>query len=396
MRGKRIDRLLADTLANGRIPEDATIEERNEVLRLIEASRLLESSRAGLNLEAQRSLPNARARFERYVVAGASGGPVRAPAGIPTWRRRGFALAGSAAAAVAIVIGAILVGIAVSGSGVETASAMEIGDFVHLEGTLVDGPASDGRTVQIDTVAGRVTIEVERDASVADGDLLLPVQSLSRGDSLVVAGTVTGVRRLEASSLSRVGQGATPVPERAIRRLVDYREGLEGSVVSFALAPEGDLVRVVLETSNGDRILVTVPAAAARTLLEDGIGSRVRVARGEPGRPGVLALERLSGPQRPPPGQRVPGVVTALDATGLTLETRGGELTVVLTDSTRLVLPDDLRGTGDRQDIIGRRAMVAGHFQRDGQLVADVVVVGERHVPGEPLDSPPPTRPVGR
>ncbi|MEX2080735.1 MAG: hypothetical protein WEC33_03895 [Dehalococcoidia bacterium] len=392
MSSKRIDRLLAETLDGGRIPDDATLEERNEVLRLVAAAQAIQATRATVTLEADRTFATSRARFERHLAGARPSAGARRPRF--SGRFGALAACGSLATAVVAVL-AVLFGLGLFTSDVDTANAIEVGDFVQFEGTIPEGGVSaDGKTLDVETSFGRFSVEILHDTSVVDGTDLLEPGSLRPGDTIVIAGLVGERNRLQAASLSRSDGTPVPPPGLRIRALGDFLPGIEGVVVAVALPKDGLQARVVIETTAHERFLLVVSASTVAELVEagaGGLGAVVRVVDDAGADPGVLGLDVSATSERPLRGVNIAGVVLSADGPVLELSTLRGSRTVVLRESTRIVLPEGSLSPAERDRpgaLVGHRVAVQGQSAADGRFHADVLIVGAEHRPGDRLDGP--------
>lgn len=388
-REQRVESLLQRALETGEIPADATADERTEVAILLAGAERLARSGREIGSEAEAVRPVARARFERFMQEQqpvARGSTAAAPVSTGGWRRLfGSRTAIGALATVAVLVVAALVVVPTFFRDVETASAqvLEPGDYVQVTGVVSSEPGADA--LELQSPFGPVTVAYTESSEVVDGDERLHPSSLGRGDEVTVDGIVGDDRRVRATTFARAARDATPPAERPIERLQDYREGIEGRVVSFAL-PEGSSEgRVLIETPNGDRVLVDVDGVTVQRLLNAGeaaIGISIRIERPAESDRRFRALPVAT----PGGGDRasfvLQGQVTAASDGTLAVQSLRGAVRVRMSESTRiatgasgLTREDFLAGA---EGVVGQRIAITGRLDADtGVLEAQVIIVGD-------------------
>ncbi|MGI8927192.1 MAG: hypothetical protein ACR2HN_11185 [Tepidiformaceae bacterium] len=398
MNGDRTDKLLSEALATGRIPADADAAERVEVERLLAAVPALRASRLAAADEAQRSLPIARARFERHMAAAAAraaaGGRHRDPRPGMLGRLLGAGplRAAGALAAVAMVVVAVVVA-SRSFNGVETANAQVLtpGDYVQVQG-VVSSAAGDGdeRTIELRSQFGSLAIDVSTATIAQDGT---PVASLAAGDSVVVGGTVGKDRKVNARTLARTAQAVAPPLKVKFHELRRDVPELAGKVVTLTLAKDGSHGQVLVDAGDGQRFIVRVDAESAGALLERfgaALGVRVLVVR-VPGAPaGVYSVTVPEGASRPPERPEfapLKGVIAGREGALLQVRTGRGVVPVLIRPETRIVLGQSgltLDGVRRGETASGHTVSVSGgRDHASGVIVADVIVVGPKPVQQE-------------
>ena len=205
----RFDSLLARALATGTIPPEATAAERAELEPLLRTGAILEQAGAETAREASTSMPIARARFERFLVAESQNAGLRGAAARPPRRgilgrlvhsHRGLLLAGGAVAVGLVAVIAVF-GTQSLFSGTETADAQVLvpDDFVQVQGVAGSVSLVDGvRTVTLQSEFGNVSVLLSADTSVVRDQTNATSDSIKPGDSLLVGGVVgagvTGAR----------------------------------------------------------------------------------------------------------------------------------------------------------------------------------------------------------
>lgn len=388
-REHRMDHLLQRALETGDISVDATEDERAELEVLLAGAEHLANSRRNVTREADSARPVAKARFERFMQEqqpSNCGAHAPAPAAAAGWRRFfGGRTALGALATAAVVVLAALVVVPALFQDVDTASAqvLEPGDYVQVTGVVSAEPGADA--LELQSPFGPVTIAFGDTSEVVDGEDRLHPSQLGPGDEVTVDGIVGEDRRVRATTLARAARGATPPPERPIERLRDFREGLEGRVVSFALSEGSSEGRVLIETPRGDRVLVDVDAVTVERLLNAGdaaVGLSIRIERPVESERRFQALPIAT----PPGGGQAPflaqGQITAAADGTLAVESLRGSLRVRVTEATRiatgasgLTREDFLTGS---ENVIGQRIAVSGRVDAaTGALEAHVIVVGD-------------------
>lgn len=399
----RLDRFLDAYLQTGVIPAEATPAERDELEQLASSARMLRTAAVRIGSEAQGSMPGARARFERHMVA-ARTAPGPAPAVVRAAERRGFlglsflTLPRFAGLAVALALLVIIAGLGGSRlrSGPATVEALEPGDYVEVPGVVTDAREEGGaRILTVSSPLGEIDVEANEATSVLDRESPAAADTLRPGAQVLVSGTVLDSRRVAAQAVA-IGESAVPLGKRpALKRLKDVEAGLTGHVVTIALVPASGVARVVLEVPGGRLYLVMVDARSAQTLLEQtrALGVNVTVSR-EPGAPaGIFTLALAS-----PPGQgsaspapsaaaqtsalaRVEGIITAVDGRTLTIRTLDGSQLVVVRPDTRILPGESGLAPGQllAADAVGHLVVARGGIDdRTGALIAGVVVLGRR------------------
>lgn len=384
----RFEELLERTLATGTIPADATVDERVELERLVAVARGLRASMTETERELVTARPAARARFQRHLAgAPAAATPSSARESLVTRvlgrGRRAFALA-SVASAAALVIAAFIVLPALFGDvDTATASVIEPGDYVQLEGVV--GDDQDGGSVPLATGFGQLQLSVDSETSVRLDGSAVDGGAIEAGDEVVVSGIAREGGHIAARTIVIAGRGAPEPGQADFERLDEFREGLEGSVVAFALAADGETARVLLEGAQGHRFLVEVDATSAHGLLgqsSPALGAAVRVL--PPERARVFSLEARGdhdGEDHGHPGPAgIRGLVTGADGNVMTVRTGRGAIEVEVSDRTRIITTrsdiDISNLAEDAKPAVGHGVAVSGAQDTGGRLLADVVVVG--------------------
>ncbi|MGD9932774.1 MAG: hypothetical protein AB7T37_03565 [Dehalococcoidia bacterium] len=401
----RIDALLDAYLETGSFPPDSTAAERSEVEALAASAAIVRAAALPIAAEATRSLPHARARFERFVAASR---PEPAPVVQP--RRRTFGLPfltlprtlGIAAAVAVLVLLAGLGGQRL-GAGPESVQALEIGDYVEMPGVVTASEGSgDDRLLTISSPLGDVVVEASAATSIVENDQSTSVEALRPGAQVLVVGTVLASRRVAAQTVA-VGAPVPAVTEpAALQRLRDLKPDLSGTVVVLTLTPDGTRARIVLDVPGDRTYLVTVDAASARPLLElsRSLGAEVSVVRNTASPDGFSLEVATSSPVRPsasatapatsatpspvaerPSLVRIEGVVAAVNGRTLTLVTLDGRKTIVVRPEAR-ILPGESGLTAEQvvsEASIGHLLILRGGIDpRTGALVADIVLAGKK------------------
>jgi hypothetical protein len=382
------DELLQEAIDTGRVPATAVPDERAELESLLRTADRLQAAASAARDEADRSMPTARARFQRHLAAQAPRAALPARAAV----RDGFferlwkghrALAMSGAAAVVGVLAAVALFVSQDAfSGTETASALVPGDYVQVEGVVTGSTAGgDGQVVQLQSEAGTIDVSTSPSTEVVDGEGA-PAQ-VNPGDRLVVSGTVQKNRSIAAQTLARSARtdaAAMAVKPRLLKRL---EARLEAKVLLFAVAEDGR-GRVLVAAADGRHYVVPVDAASLRRLLESpspAVGSDVAV-EASPSERGTFALE-LAGARASPPGSltKIRGVVTSREGNFLRVASGRGPVTVVLRPATRIIVAETpltaaavARGNGDVRGYV----IAATGVLRGDRLTADVLVVVPR------------------
>ena len=407
----RIDELLDEALHTGSVPAEATPSERAEITRLLAAAADLRASADSVDIEVERALPIARARFERHLAA------ARGPAVVPAPLRRGMwgrlrdrlrtgplvAFGSAAAIAIVALVAVLVVPSLFSGTQSAYASVLTAGDYAQVEGVVTD-VVSDGaqRTVIVESEFGSLEVQLPEGTSVVSDAEPLTVDAIVKGQRVRVSGVVDKQRRLAASTV--VVSGATSKPDRKhFERLRDVHEPVRGTIVWFSHAEDGSHGVVALLTADGGRFFAEVDGPAVADLLNQHAsvpGAEIVLsASGDDRRPGVLALEVVERRPPPPAGEparacetlppvrhglvRVCGVLIARDGETLTIETAAdGQRIAIATSKTR-VIPlgesdvsfEQLRRNPEAG--IGHLVVITGAPHRDSdRIVADVILVG--------------------
>lgn len=396
----RFQQLLDEALATGLIPDHVSEEERASLRQLLEAASSLRAAAPSVRAEATAAMPAARARFQRHVAASRQAAVAR-PAAVATPKRRawwnvlaahrGLALTG---AAVALALVAVVATFALQNAGgnVETAEALNPGDYVQFEGVVESAAtAANGRSLQLQSAdLGAVQVEVAGDTPVVAGESQIDVTGLAPGKAVVVAGLVGNDRRVTASSLAVSSQAPVGVPRKVpFKKLERLLPGLEGRVVTFALAPGGTRATVILEAADGARYLVPIDEQSGQRLLGlvNVLGARVTVSRDAASAGGTFALavtdEPAAGAGRLSLSG-VEGVVTARNGNVFTVLTRSrGSIDVVIRPATRVTVTrnaiDQARFTSGKESGVGHIVVVSGVLDKtSGRMTAGLVIVGAR------------------
>jgi hypothetical protein len=413
----RLDQLLDDALAMGRIPDDATPEERAEIEAMLPVAGALHRSARDVNVEAEASLPVARARFQRHIAAAA------APATPATPARTGGAGARSglfgaifgsvgalrysatAAAIGMVVLAAILV--ARPFSGVETVSALGVDDYVQVQG-VVSETSDDFVTVE-SSEFGSLRIDLSDQTSIVGNDGA-DRSALRPGESVLISGVVREAHkrdiRIAANSLALAGQAPADRPVvTALKELRKSNEALEGTLTVLAISGDGANARILLDTGRGHQFVVNVDRESVASFVagSSGIGSRVRVYRDEALPAGVFRFEALgqgassSGGAQSTPGSTIGmgghapahglvnlgGTVISRDLATLTVRTDRGDVPVLVRKETRIVLGQSgltFRDILAGESVIGYPVVVRGSLPDGGGTVtADLILVGAPH-----------------
>ncbi len=408
----RLDDLLDKMLASGAIPPGATPDERAELEAMLEGATVLRQAAQEARAEADATMPAARARFQRHLAEHRP--HTSPPAGVRSGRsRRGLfggifgsigalRLSASAAAIGLVAIAAILV--AQPFSGVETASALSVDDYVQVQG-VVSETAENYVTVQ-SSEFGKLRIGLSDGTSIVDNDTVRDRSDLRPGDTVLVSGVVRDARkkdiRIDANTLALAsnGPGATPTTV-ALKELRNFEEGIEGTVTVLAIAPDGRGARILIDAGRGHQLVVNVDRASAENFVGGAgtpLGTRVRIIRDESLPPGVFRFETVaatpmpndgSGPTRgpgmdghgaPPALVRIDGIITARDADRATVETDRGPVTVLMRPHTRILVGQSgltLEKLRAGETAVGHHVTVRGGFdQRQDAVIADLIVLG--------------------
>jgi hypothetical protein len=409
----RLDHLLDETLSSGAIPPDATPDERAQIEEMLAGAAVLRRAAADVHVEADAAIPVARARFQRHLAASGSSAQPPAPAR-PTKSRAGFLgglfgsvgalrLSASAAAIGLVAIAAILV--AQPFSGVETASALSVDDYVQVQGVVSD-TTGDYVTVQ-SSEFGKLRIGLSDGTSIVDNETVRDRSDLRPGDTVLVSGVVRDARkkdiRIDANTLALASNGSAPAPTAvALRELRNFEEGIEGTVTVLAIAPDGRGARILIDAGRGHQLVVNVDRASAESFVGGAgtpLGARVRIIRDDSLPRGVFRFETVAGTPTPNDGSgptggrpgmddhgtppslvRIEGVITARNADRATVETDRGPVTVLVRPHTRILVGQSgltLESLRAGETAVGHEVTVRGGFdQRQDAVIADVVVLG--------------------
>lgn len=427
---ERIDELLDLALDSGEIPAKATLSEREQLLAMLASASVLRAAADEAEDESRASLPIARARFERFVDAHARGAPIppvvaRAPRhGLPGWlgpgpRKAVLALAGAALLLVVVVVGARRLAF----DSAATAEALTPGDYVQVQGTISSATYENGaRVFKVDSELGELTIDAALATPVVSDGADTDAASLAPGDSIVISGVVKEKLRVAAQTLALARQPVVTPRRLTFRELKELRPDLSGRVVVLTLSADGTRGRVLIETATGERLLVTVDTASAGRLLEltAALGARVSVGRKSVDGSGPFSLDvsdeppapaspvagtppvEPTRPARPQPSPTpassassvpnrpalvtVRGVILARTGLRLLVRTADGQRTVLLRGDTRILagesglLVEAIRG--GQASAVGHAITVTGAAGSDGNMVADVIVIGPKPAPG--------------
>ncbi|MBE0608244.1 MAG: hypothetical protein IH609_02600 [Dehalococcoidia bacterium] len=409
----RLDHLLDETLASGAIPPEATPDERAQIEEMLAGVAVLRRASEDLHSEADASMPVARARFQRHLAEHRP--HISPPAGVRSGEsRRGLfggifgsigalRLSASAAAIGLVVIAAILV--AQPFSGVETASALSVDDYVQVQG-VVSETADNYVTVQ-SSEFGKLRIGLSDGTSIVDNDTVRDRSDLRPGDTVLVSGVVRDARkkdiRIDANTLALAsnGPGATPTTV-ALKELRNFEEGIEGTVTVLAIAPDGRGARILIDAGRGHQLVVNVDRASAEDFVGGAgtpLGARVRIIRDDSLPHGVFRFETVAGTPTPNDGSgptggrpgmgghgappalvRIEGVITARETDRVTVETDRGPVTVLVRPHTRILVGQSgltLEKLRAGETAVSHNVTVRGGFSK-GQdaMIADLIVLG--------------------
>lgn len=409
----RLDHLLDETLSSGAIPPDATPDERAQIEEMLAGAAVLRRAAADVHVEADAAIPVARARFQRHLAAAGSATQPPAPSR-PTKSRAGFLgglfgsvgalrLSASAAAIGLIAIAAILV--AQPFSGVETASALSVDDYVQVQGVVSE--TADGYVTVQSSEFGRLRIGLSDGTSIVDNETVRDRSDLRPGDTVLVSGVVRDARkkdiRIDANTLALASNGSATAPSVVpLKELHNFEEGIEGTVTVLALAPDGRGARILIDAGRGHQLVVNVDRAAAENFVGGAgtpLGARVRIIRDDSLPRGVFRFETVAGSPppndgTPPPGGRpgmdghgappslvrIEGVITAREADRATVETDRGPVTVFVRPHTRILVGQSgltLESLRAGETAVGHHVTVRGGFdQRQDAVIADLIVLG--------------------
>ncbi len=399
---ERLDDLLFIALEGGELPADATEEERREVAHILEARAFLGRAAAEVDDELTTAMPVARARFQRFLDAETRPVPVeprvpREPGRrrlLPWGRELAIPRAAAIGAPVLLLAAFALVAVVVLNNAFRDVEvALAEGDYFQGEGVVREARPSDGGVeVVVETGAGRFAVNVAAGSRIQRDGIDTDTSALVPGTVVVVDGVVGDGRRVQASSVL-IGSHTPPLPQPLFRP-PEERGPLEGAVILFRLAGDGDFGELVLEGPDGRRVVVPVDGVSLENLIRrysTALGERI-VVTPVPG----TRLFRIDFPDAdsggqndltppPPPAGRpalvtVRGVVLEGIPGGVLLATADGRLKVGIGVGTkRLVDSSGLtrEALRDGAGFVGHAVVVVGHpGPRDGQFVAAVVIVG--------------------
>ncbi len=390
---ERMDDLFAEALASGVIPDGVTAEERLELEDLLAATQALSSQAAPIRLEAEASLPVARARFERFLEREqAVPAPVTKSSGSGgffSWFRGsgGQMRAFAAAAAIVVLVAVGAFAIPALFNDVETASAEVLvpGEYVQFEAVAGD-TTNDSFGANADF--GNVQVVVDQDTVLVDsaGNTASNVEP---GRLVVVGGVVGDDHRVQARTIS-VSDGDVERPDERRPEPLDRFREIDGRIVALTLGEDGQ-PRVAILTNN-ELVVVKVEARSLQALLQNvdtAIGTDVTVVHIEGTGQPVFGVERAPGDQDgPPPGHDRPrpelpsvsGVLTSVDGALLTIATPAGSREVRLTLRTQFRVVDptfDFSNMGSGE-AVGRfiTVFLIRPEGATGVPAADTVVIG--------------------
>lgn len=398
----RIDELLALALEGAQLPADVTDAERQELEQLLESRTLMRRAAAGLEEELNAAMPVARARFQRFLDAETRPAPVQPREAAEQGHRLlpwgpAFALPRVAliSAPVLVLAAVALVAVVVLNNAFgDVEVALAEGDYFQAEGVVREArPADGGLEVVVETGAGRFSVDVAADARIQRDGVDADSSALMPGTVVVVDGLVGQGRRVKASNVL-IGSHTPPLPQ-PLSRPPDDCGPLEGAIVLFRLAANGDVGEVVLKGPGGGPFVVPVDGVSVEGLLRrfpTALGQRIvltpipdtRLFRidfpaSDQGSPSDL---EPPSPAAGRPALTIRGVVLEGAREGVLLATRDGRIKVGTGPGTRLLANssglggDELR---DRASLVGHVVVVVGHpVGQDGQFVAAVVIVGPK------------------
>ena len=418
MTTSRFDALLAQALATGTIPAEATAAERGELEPLLRTGAILEQAGATAAEEASTAMPIARARFERFLAAQAETAAAPAVATFPPrlgffgrliHANRGLLLAGGA-----VAIGLLAV-VAVLGSqsfltGTDTADAQVLtpDDFVQVQGVVSSVSLSNGvRTVTLQSEFGNVSIVLSDQTSIVEDQADAAPNLIAAGDRVLVGGIVGTDRSISAQTIAVTAMQTAPPKQSKAQQLKKLLPNLAGRVVLLAVANDGQSAHVLIEAANGKRYNIDVDAATAARLLTASstvLGTNVSVNEGATPNDSIFGLT-LSGPAATTPvaGSTpstsaagcplvaaardgfagVCGVIVARDSNVLSVVDSSGQVhRVVIRATTRILLGESgltVKSIRQGDTVIGHTIVVSGGLDGpNGRIVADLVVVGKQ------------------
>lgn len=410
----RFDALLARALATGLIPEEATEAERAQLEPLLRTGAILEQAGARTNREASASMPIARARFERFLVAETQKATPSPSAATPragffsriAHANRGLLLAGGAVAIGVVAVLAVF-GSQAFLSGTQTADAQVLvpDDFVQVQGivTAVANPGA-AETLTLQSEFGKVTVALSESTSIVEDGSGAAPGSIAVGDTVVVGGVVGSGSDVAAQTIAITAMQAKPPRQSKALQLTKLLPNLQGRILVLAVASDGQSAHVLLEAANGTRYYFAVqPEAAARLLTASAtaLGARVSVTNGVNPNDSIFDLDlEPAASSTPAPGaseaSSCPRVSAAQPAfagvCGVVLSRQGNVLDVVdsshvvhkvvIRPSTRILLGESgltARAIRAGDSVIGHAIVVSGGLEGStGRVVADLVVVGKK------------------
>lgn len=390
----RLDDLLDQALSTGELPADATPEERAALEPLLAARDAIRREHHQVRREADAAMPVARARFQRFLAEHAPAHAVerRTVASRPTILQRLFGsrrLAFAASLAAVLVVASIALVTTGPFTGVETVSALEANDYVQLPGIVT---SVDGDTVTLDAPdLGTVTVDTSAGPEFLDTSGTPLDRAPQPGDTLLVTGTVREAARgrvaIEAHTLALGAAVSLPGPsDRPLEKLKKLPADAQGTLILLAIDPESRNPRAIVRLADGRSVLVPADPASISSLLTGGpLTPRVRL--NEDG-DGPLRLDPVDDPDQPgddgpgrPGMKRFSGTIVAQQKGQIALQTDSGTETLSVAPRAR-ILPgtsgldsNDLRG---EPDLVGYAAVISARTGRDGRLIAEIIVLGER------------------
>ena len=391
----RLDELLERALRGDDLPADATASEREQVARLVRTRVSLASSRAPVADEADASTPTARARFARFIEAEQRNAtPPQRTAGRSWWTRvphRGMVLAASAVAIGVLAVGAAFAFQAVfSTTGDANAEVLTANDYAQVQGVVTGiKPAASTTTLTIQSAFGAVSVEVGANTDIERAGSPVAATKLAAGQFVTISGVAADGSNIAAQTVEVDATAAPRFEARAVKPLKPLAAALEGKVVAFAVSPDGEDARVLLE-ANGKSYVVRIEGGAVERLLArsaSALGADVVVSNGANATDDIFSLTLGQAPPVTTATTSlmgVRGVVIARRGNLLEVATAGGgRYTVAVSASTRIVLaksgltrPQVRTG----QAVVGHVVSVAGAVnQSTGRIAAELVVVGAKH-----------------
>ncbi|HJP41527.1 MAG TPA: hypothetical protein QGF35_07455 [Dehalococcoidia bacterium] len=408
----RLDHLLDEALATGDVPSDASPTEREEIERLLQASRTVREAKALVDAGAEASMLVAKARFERFLTqearssAGATDASPSRVARVFGLLAGGrsipkFAAIGGPVAAAVLLIAVVVIVLQGAFDDVDTAIALESGDYVQLQGKIADiEEQGDDLLVRVESPAGVYSASVTQGTALRNFDSEILRSALKRGITVALDGIVSDQGVLVANT---VAVGDFSVPDRqSPEPITDARDSIKATIVMVRLSEDGSSGHVVFENDAGRHFIVPVDGRAFEALLHrfsNSLGERIEVR--PPSQEGgafqidVLkpsdGVEPLPLPRKLPPLIHVRGEVVRVADGFLELRNADGTIVVRLTPSTRILakgvglLPQDIV---EKDAAVGFTVTVTGRIDpTSDQLIASVVTVGSS------MDAPQADRP---